>query len=192
MGGVSAVSLEQSEAGPPEGPSEEPRPTGVGIDSLLIERATLAHVPYLRRLKESVMTSRYLPAATDEELAEWRDVYCTESYFRQLIESDDSMLLCIGSLRDPVGMVVMHRRATHLEIDDLLCLHPRRGDGTRLLVACLRYAEAWRAGDVVIDVYPGHGNAESFLTHHGFELAGDSSNDVGRPMHRYVRSVTPL
>ena len=29
--------------------------------------------------------------------------------------------------------------------DDLLVSLPRQGDGTRLLVACLRYAEAWRS-----------------------------------------------
>lgn len=161
----------------------------MGLDSLLIERATLDHVPYLRRLKQAVMTSRYLPAGEDAELEKWRQLYCTDEYFVNLIEGKDSMLLCIGSLRDPVGMVVLHRREQHLEIDDLLCLHSGRGDGSRLLTACLRYAEAWRVGDVVIDVYPGHENAERFLGHHGFELQGESSNDLGRVMHRYVRTV---
>ena len=173
------------------GPEEEAPPT-VGIDSLLIVRATRDHVPYLRRLKEAVMTSRYIPADDPAELERWRDVYCTEAYFRELIESDDSMLLCIGSLRDPVGMVVLHRREDHLEVDDLLSLHPRRGDGTRLLTACLRYAEAWRIGDVVIDIYPGHDNAERFLSRHGFEPAGPSSNDLGHPMQRWVRRVSTL
>jgi GNAT superfamily N-acetyltransferase len=162
----------------------------IGIDSLLIERATLAHVPYLVRLKQAVMSGRYLPAADAAEIERWREMYCTEAYFRELIEQPDAMLLCIGSLRDPVGMVVLHRRSDHLEVDDLLCLYPRRGDGSRLLTACLRYAEAWRIQDVVIDVYPGHENAGRFLERHGFSRSGPSSNDLGHPMERYVRKVS--
>lgn len=161
----------------------------VGLDSLLIQRATAAQVPYLRRLKESVMTSRYLPASDEAEVERWRQFYCTEQYFLDLLGAPGTMLLCIGSLRDPVGMVAMHRREDHLEIDDLLCLYPRRGDGTRLLTSCLQYAEAWREQRVMIDVYPGHANADRFLRRHGFERHGDTANDLGRPMHRYARLV---
>lgn len=179
-------------ASPPPRPERDEVERSVGIDALLIERATLAHVPYLLRLKEAVMSSGYLPADDPQEMQRWREVYCTETYFREIIESPDAMLLCIGSLRDPVGMVVLHRRADHLEVDDLLCLYPRRGDGSRLLTAALRYAEAWRIADVVIDVYPGHENAERFLERHGFEEAGPSSNDLGHPMDRYVRRIAPV
>lgn len=162
------------------------RPT---IDALMIELATAAHVPYLRRLKAQVMEGRYRPVSSEDELARWREVYCTNEYFHRLIEDPDAMLLSIGSLREPVGMVVLHRRDDHVEIDDLLCLNPRQGDGRRLIEACLGYAEVWGIRDVVCDIYPGHENAVRFLERHGFVLAGDSSNDLGHPMMRYTRSI---
>src|SRR4051812_21641010 len=124
------------------------------LDSLLIERATPAHVPYLRRLKQQVMASHYRPTQDEDGFARWEAMYCTDEYFHKLIDEPGSTLLCIGSMREPVGMVVLHRREGHLEIDDLLCLKPGRGDGTRLLAAALRYAEAWGIGEVAIDVYP--------------------------------------
>lgn len=157
----------------------------VTLDTLLIERATRAHVPYLRRLKEQVMASRYRPAGDEEGFARWREVYCTNSYFEQLVDDPCCMLLSIGSLREPVGMVVLHKRGKQLEIDDLLCLHPGRGDGTRLLKACLQYAQAWRMQEVVIDIYPGQEGSHRFLERHGFARVADSSNDLGRPMDRY-------
>lgn len=160
-----------------------------GIDSLMIERAIPAHIPYLRRLKLAVMTDRYRPAADEEGFERWKEVYCSQRYFEQLFDESDTMLLCIGSLREPVGMVVLRRVGTKLEVDDLLCLHNRHGDGTRLLVAALRYAEAWRMDEVYIDVYPDHAHVEPFLTSHGFEFAGDASNELGRTMHRYARHV---
>jgi GNAT superfamily N-acetyltransferase len=172
------------------GDTIEPGGLRTGLDSLMIERATPAHVPYLRRLKESVMTSRYLPAGDREGFDRWREVYCTDAYFTELINNPDELLLCIGSLREPVGMVVLRRTSDHLEIDDLLCLHARRGDGTRLLRAALQYAEVWRIGRVMIDIYPGHQNAERFLEAHGFQRTVDSSNDLGEPMHRYERTVS--
>lgn len=173
-------------AGPPEGaPATPPR----GLDSLMIARATPAHVPYLRRLKEAVMADRYRPAPDEEGFARWREVYCTDEYFSQIIADPDSMLLCIGTPRDPVGMAVLRRHGAHLEIDDLLVLMPRQGDGSRLLVAALRYAEVWRSQDVHIDVYPGHAGVEAFLLEHGFHRAGDSANDLGRPMVRYERAI---
>jgi GNAT superfamily N-acetyltransferase len=161
----------------------------LSLDSLLIERATPAHVPYLRRLKRQVMASRYRPATDAEGFERWEAHYCTDEYFLNLLEKLDSSLLCIGSFREPVGMVVLHRRDDHLEIDDLLCLDPRRGDGTRLLAAALRYAEAWGIREVAIDVYPGHRNAEQFLEHHGFKKSGLSSNSLGDPMDRFIRTV---
>lgn len=162
-----------------------------GLDSLMIARATPAHVPYLRRLKEAVMRDRYRPAApADEEGFErWREVYCTDEYFSDIIADPDAMLLCIGTHRDPVGMVVLRRGDDHLEIDDLLVLTPRQGDGTRLLVAALRYAEVWRSRDVHIDVYPGHDGVEKFLNEHGFRNAGEAANDLGRPMLRFERTI---
>jgi hypothetical protein len=159
-----------------------------GLDSLMIERATPAHVPYLRRLKVAVMTDRYRPAADEAGFADWQQLYCTDEYFEQLMDEPGTMMLCIGSLREPVGMVVLRRLGTQLEIDDLLCLHPRQGDGTRLLLASLRYAEAWRMDEVMIDVYPGHAQ-EAFLESHGFVFSCETSNDLGREMHRYVRAV---
>lgn len=170
-------------------PEPEPVSLRTGIDSLMIETATSAHLPYLRRLKEVVMESHYRPASSDDDFDRWREVYCTDSYFQQLLEDPNATLLCLGNLRDPVGMVVMNRADQHLEIDDLLCLFPRKGDGTRLLTACLSYAEIWRVRDVVIDVYPGHKTAERFLERHGFERSGESSNDLGQPMHRFHRHV---
>lgn len=167
-----------------------PAVSRTGLDSLMIEKATPAHVPYLRRLKEAVMASRYRPASDEVGFARWRDMYCTDEYFLGLLADPDAMLLCIGSLRDPVGMVVLHRREDHLEVDDLLCLHPGRGDGTRLLTACLQYAEAWRKREVLIDVYPDHEKAERFLERLGFVRTGETSNDLGRPMDRYVRHLT--
>lgn len=164
----------------------EPVSPSASLDSLLIERATVAHVPYLRRLKEQVMASRYRPAPDEEGFARWRQVYCTDAYFREVIADPDAMLLLIGSLREPAGMVVLRRLGTQLEIDDLLCLYPRKGDGSRLLLASLRYAEAWRMKEVVIDIYPGHARAERFLERHGFERAGESSNELGRSMRRFV------
>lgn len=161
-----------------------------GIDSLMIQRATPVHVPYLRRLKEVVMTDRYRPAADEEEFNRWRDVYCTDQYFSDIIASPDSMLLCIGTPRDPVGMVVLRRTDDHLEIDDLLVLQPRQGDGTRLLVSALRYAEVWRSSDVHIDVYPGHEGVEAFLQEHGFHMERETANDLGRPMLRFERAIT--
>lgn len=160
-----------------------------GLDSLMIQRATPAHVPYLRRLKEAVMADRYQPAADEAGFAKWRDMYCTDEYFADIIADPDSMLLCIGTLREPVGMVVLRRSGDQLEIDDLLVSLPRQGDGTRLLVACLRYAEAWRSKRVFIDVYPGNAANEAFLEQHGFVRSGDVTNDLGRPMHRFARSV---
>lgn len=160
-----------------------------GIDSLMIARATHAHVPYLRVLKERVMRDRYRPAPDEEGFARWRDVYCTEEYFTEIIDSPDCMLLCIGTIRDPVGMVVLRRSDAHLEIDDLLVLMPRQGDGTRLLVAALRYAEIWRSRDVHIDVYGGNDRSESFLREHGFQLARETQNDLGRPMLRFERAI---
>jgi GNAT superfamily N-acetyltransferase len=159
------------------------------IESLLIELATVEHVPYLRHLKEQVMSSRYRPAQDEDGFAKWREVYCTDEYIRGLISADETMLLCIGSIREPVGMVVLHLTPSHVEIDDLLCLHPRRGDGRRLIKACLRYAEAWRVPDVAIDVYPGHDNVEGFLTAHGFSHTDDSANALGMPMHRWTRTI---
>ncbi len=92
-----------------------------------------------------------------------------------------------GTLREPVGMVVLRRSNGHLEIDDLLVSLPRQGDGTRLIVAALRYAEVWRSRDVHIDVYPGSAGVAEFLTAHGFHHAGEASNDLGYPMLRYER-----
>ncbi|MCW2926802.1 MAG: hypothetical protein JWM86_770 [Thermoleophilia bacterium] len=161
-----------------------------GLDSLMIARATPAHVPYLRRLKEAVMSERYRPAPDEEGFAKWREVYCTDEYFEDIIADPSAMLLCIGTLRDPVGMVVLRRSDDHLEIDDLLVMQPRQGDGSRLLVAALRYAEVWRSDDVHIDVYPGHDGVERFLAEHGFTDAGETANDLGRPMRRWERAIT--
>jgi GNAT superfamily N-acetyltransferase len=160
-----------------------------GIDSLLIQRATVAHVPYLRVLKERVMRDRYRPAPDEEGFDRWRQVYCTDDYFATILDDDTCMLLCIGTIRDPVGMVVLRRSGTHLEIDDLLVLTPRHGDGTRLLVAALRYAEVWRILDVHIDVYPGNAHAEAFLREHGFHLERETQNDLGHPMLRFERAI---
>ena len=160
-----------------------------GLDSLMIVRGTLAHVPYLRRLKEQVMRDRYRPAPDEAGFERWREVYCTEQYFTDIIADPGAMLLCIGTHRDPVGMVVLRQTADHLEIDDLLVLMPRQGDGTRLLVAALRYAEVWRSADVHIDVYPGHDGVEAFLQEHGFHMERETENDLGRPMLRFERAV---
>lgn len=160
-----------------------------GLDSLLIDTATLAHVPYLMRLKVAVMADRYRPAPDEEGFNRWRDVYCNNEYFESQLEDEDTLLLCIGSLREPVGMVVIRRHGDRVEIDDLLVLHPRQGDGTRLITACLRYAEVWRAREVFIDVYPGHLGVEAFLDTHGFERAEDASNSLGRPMNRFRRQL---
>jgi GNAT superfamily N-acetyltransferase len=160
-----------------------------GLDSLMIQRATSAHVPYLRRLKEAVMTDRYRPVPDDAEFARWREVYCTDDYFADILDDPNAMLLSIGTLRDPVGMVVLRRDDDHLEIDDLLVLSPRQGDGSRLLVAALRYADVWRIKDVHIDLYPGHTGAEGFLMEHGFHNAGETANDLGHPMFRFERTV---
>ncbi|MCB0878156.1 MAG: GNAT family N-acetyltransferase [Thermoleophilia bacterium] len=160
-----------------------------GIDSLLIARATPDHVPYLRRLKERVMQARYRPAPDEDGFERWREVYCTDEYFERIINDPSCMLLCIGSPRDPVGMVVLKRSDAHLEIDDLLVLEPRRGDGTRLLVAALRYAEVWRSADVHIDVYPGNEGATEFLRQHGFHEERETQNDLGRPMLRFERAI---
>lgn len=162
-----------------------------GLDSLMITKATQAQVPYLRRLKENVMADRYRPAPDEAGFASWREVYCTDEYFSKIITDPNSMLLSIGTLRDPVGMVVLRRDpdGEHLEIDDLLVTSPRQGDGSRLLVAALRYADVWRVKDVHIDVYPGHAGAEEFLIEHGFHMARETSNDLGRPMLRYERAI---
>lgn len=160
-----------------------------GLDSLMIAKATQAHVPYLRRLKEAVMTDRYRPAPDEAGFASWRELYCTEAYFTDIIADSSSLLLCIGTLRDPVGMVVLRRDEDHLEIDDLIVSAPRQGDGSRLLVAALRYAEVWRSKDVHIDVYPGHAGVEAFLLEHGFHMARESSNDLGHPMLRFERAM---
>lgn len=176
----------------PPAPSILPNPASPGmrgLDSLMIVRATPAHVPYLRRLKEAVMADRYRPAADEAGFAEWRDLYCTDDYFQSIIANPDALLLAIGTLRDPVGMVVLRRGADELEIDDLLVLKPRQGDGTRLLVAALRYAEVWRSQRVFIDVYPGHDKTETFIESHGFQDVGEVSNDLGRPMRRFARLV---
>ena len=167
----------------------EPANRHHSLDSLMIQRATPAHVPYLQRLKEQVMQKRYRPAADEEGCDKWREVYCTESYFEDIIANPNEMLLCIGTLREPVGMVALRRDGNHLEIDDLLVLTPRRGDGTRMLLSALRYAEVWRIKDVHIDVYPNNDNVGPFLAEHGFTLAGESQNDLGRPMHRYERTI---
>jgi GNAT superfamily N-acetyltransferase len=168
-----------------ESPAVKPR----GLDSLMIARATHAHVPYLRRLKERVMRDRYRPATDEEGFERWRDVYCTDEYFTSIIDDTACMLLCIGTIRDPVGMVVLRRTDDHLELDDLLVERPRFGDGTRLLVAALRYAEVWRIRDVHIDVYPGNAHAEAFLRDHGFDLGRETQNDLGRPMLRFERAL---
>lgn len=160
-----------------------------GLDSLMIAKATPAHVPYLRRLKEAVMADRYRPAPDEDGFARWREVYCTEAYFADIIADPSSMLLCIGTLRDPVGMVVLRREGDHLEIDDLLVLTPRQGDGSRLLVAALRYADVWRVKDVHIDVYPGHAGVEAFLLDYGFHMERETSNDLGRRMLRFERAI---
>lgn len=160
-----------------------------GIDSLLIERATVDHVPYLRRLKEAVMASRYRPSTDEDGFSNWRAMYCTDAYFHQILEDPNSLLLCLGNLRDPVGMVVLRRSERTLEVDDLLCLYPRQGDGTRLLTASLMYAEVWRTKKVFIDVYPGYLDTERFLEGHGFTHVGEASNDLGRLMNRFERSV---
>lgn len=160
-----------------------------GIDSLMIVRATPAHLPYLRRLKERVMRERYRPAPDEAGFERWREVYCTDEYFNDIIEDPHAMLLCIGTLRDPVGMVVLRRTDDHLEIDDLLVEQPRQGDGTRLLVAALRYAQVWRSSDVHIDVYPGHDGVEAFLEEHGFHMERETENDLGRPMLRFERAI---
>jgi GNAT superfamily N-acetyltransferase len=160
------------------------------LDSLMIARATPAHVPYLRRLKERVMRDRYRPAPDEDGFERWREVYCTDEYFADIIANPACMLLCIGTHRDPVGMVVLRRSDDHLEIDDLLVLMPRQGDGTRLLVAALRYAEVWRSADVHIDVYPGHDGVEAFLHEHGFHMARETENDLGRPMLRFERAIS--
>ncbi len=160
-----------------------------GLDALLIDTATIDHLPYLQRLKEQVMHDRYRPAPDEEGFARWQDVYCTSEYFETIINDPSTLLLCIGSLREPVGMVVLRRTSEHVEIDDLMVLHPRQGDGTRLLVACLRYAEAWRASTVIIDVYPGNEGVDAFLESHGFTFQSDASNDLGRPMRRFQRQL---
>lgn len=164
-------------------------PAARGLDSLMIVSATLAHVPYLRRLKEAVMHDRYRPAPDEAGFAAWRDLYCTDAYFEAIIANPDALLLAIGTLREPVGMVVLRRGDDDLEVDDLLVLTPRQGDGTRLLVAALRYAEVWRSRRVFIDVYPNHDSTETFLEAHGFADGGEVTNDLGRPMRRFARTV---
>lgn len=162
----------------------------IGLDSLLIERATPEHVPYLKQLKLAVMRDRYQPTEDADEFERWREVHCTNEYFAEVIGSPDSMVLCIGSLRDPVGMVILNHQGDVLEIDDLLTLHARRGDGTRLLTAALRYAEVWHVRQVTIDVYPGFTGVEKFLAVHGFTRVGDTSNDIGQPMHQWGRDIS--
>lgn len=135
------------------------------------------------------MADRYRPAPDEDGFARWRDSYCTDAYFTAILDDDDSLLLSIGTLREPVGMVALRRSEDHLEIDDLLVLEPRRGDGTRLLVAALRYAEAWRSKDVHIDVYSGHEDVYTFLESHGFRDVGETFNDLGRPMRRFERAI---
>ncbi|MBC7462622.1 MAG: hypothetical protein H7287_14805 [Thermoleophilia bacterium] len=164
-------------------------PAARGLDSLMIVGATSAHVPYLRRLKETVMHDRYRPAPDEAGFAAWRELYCTNEYFEAIIANPDVLMLAIGTLRDPVGMVVLRRGETGLEVDDLLVLTPRQGDGGRLLIAALRYAEVWRSERVFIDVYPNHDNTEAFLESHGFTDSGEVTNDLGRPMRRFARSV---
>lgn len=173
-----------------------PEPTQVqppfqrGLDSLIIDKATVEHIPYLRSLKENVMHDRYRPAPDEEGFAQWKEVYCTEDYFREAIASDSNMLLCIGNIREPVGMVVLRNYGDGtMEIDDLLVLTPRHGDGTRLLLAALRYAEIWGMQKVCIDLYPGHDGVVDFLALHGFTRVVNSSNDLGRTMHRYERAI---
>lgn len=176
----------------PPAPSILPSPTAPaarGLDSLMIVSATSAHVPYLRRLKETVMHDRYRPAPDEAGFAAWRDLYCTDEYFEAIIANPDVLMLAIGTLRDPVGMVVLRRGDTGLEVDDLLVLTPRQGDGGRLLTAALRYAEVWRSERVFIDVYPNHDNTEAFLESHGFVDSGEVENDLGRPMRRFARTV---
>ena len=152
-------------------------------------RAMNGEIDFVGALKERVMRDRYRPAPDEEGFERWREIYCTDAYFQRIIDDPNCMLLCIGSLRDPVGMAVLRRTGTHLEIDDLLVLRPRMGDGRRLLVAALRYAEAWRINDVHIDVYPGNEKAEAFLRSHGFHLERESENDIGRPMLRFERAI---
>lgn len=160
----------------------------VTLDSLMIERATEQSIPYLRRLKKSVMSSRYRPTDDEDDFRRWHDLYCTNEYFLELIHNSDSMLLSIGSLREPVGMVALRRHPRMLEVDDLLCLYERRGDGHRLLVAAMRYAQAWRLPEMMIDVYPGNPGTETFLKAHGFARAEDVTNDLGLPMIRWRRA----
>jgi GNAT superfamily N-acetyltransferase len=173
----------------PERDDDAPKVRPRGLDSLMIARATHDHVPYLQRLKERVMRDRYRPAPDEEGFERWKQVYCTEQYFTDIIDNPDAMLLCIGTPRDPVGMVVLMSTEDHLEIDDLLVLTPRQGDGTRLITAALRYAEVWRSTDVHIDVYPGNEGVESFLRSHGFQQEHEAANDLGRPMLRFERAV---
>jgi GNAT superfamily N-acetyltransferase len=172
--------------------NQAPGPHRHGLDALLIDTATPEHVPYLQRLKAQVMADRYRPAPDEAGFASWEDVYCTPDYFLAMMDDPNTLLLCIGSLREPVGMVVLRRSPEFVEIDDLLVLHPRQGDGTRLLTACLRYAEAWRSPKVVIDVYPGHEGVEAFLESHGFSYFEQNSNDLGRPMHRFHRTIADV
>lgn len=165
-----------------------PNSRAITLDALMIERATMEHVPYLRRLKETVMTSRYRPTTDEAGLAKWREIYCTEKYFTDLLNSPSNMLLSIGSLREPVGMVALRKHPRMLEVDDLLCLYERHGDGHRLLMAAMRYAQAWRLPEMMIDVYPGNKGTDRFLEAHGFVAAEDVTNDLGQAMIRWRRA----
>lgn len=172
--------------------SSQHKTQGVGIDALLIQLARVEHVPYLRRLKETVMHDRYRPTTDEAAFEKWRETYCTDEYFQNKLADRNNKILVLGSLREPAGMVVLQREPEndYLEIDDLLVLEPRQGVGSRLLSSALTYAHAWRKRRVVVDIYPGHEQTERFLVHHGFERSGDAVNDLGEGMIRFERGVT--
>ena len=169
--------------------SEHSATRAISIDALLIQLATIEDVPYLRRLKEQVMSHRYRPAEGSEAFEDWRKKYCTDEYFEEQLADSNVKVLAIGSHREPAGMIVLRRLDDRLEIDDLLVIDPNHGFGTRLLWSAIAYAESWRCPLVSVDVYPGHEGADAFLRRNGFSRTGRSTNDLGQPMDRYEYSL---
>jgi GNAT superfamily N-acetyltransferase len=160
--------------------------TNMNLDSLTIELATYHHIPYLTRLKEGIMRTVYLPTEDDKAWKMWRDHYCTETYFKEAIQDPNRYVFSIGSLREPAGtMMLIQHDAKTVEVDDLLVSTRGSGIGTRLIKSSLRYAEAWRAERIIVELYPNHPHSETFLEKHGFKRIGDTQNALGMTMHRW-------
>jgi ribosomal protein S18 acetylase RimI-like enzyme len=108
------------------------------------------------------------------------DRYAVAARWRTLAESGDGVVLVADAGGAPAGLAVLVGRARP-ELGMLVAaVHRRRGVGDALVAACLAWARAAGASEIVLHVFPHNAAAAALYRKHGFE-------DRGRLLRAYPR-----